>query len=442
MSFLDRFKIQPKHKSEDPEIRLASVPELGAADGDDAVLVALATEDPDARVRRAAAARIEDVGVLARIAGSDADAGLRDEVLGRLAEVAASGGSPEVAAQALGALTDQKQIGTVAKISPIESVRSDAVGRLSDVKTLSSVARHAADARTAALAAERIQDPAELLNVATKTDHKDAGIGALERAAAGTSLDRATLEGLADRAKNKSVAKRARAMVQAMDEAEAARRAALEQHQQRVAGAIAGVEALAASTTMAGAEQQLDDAEAGWNAILAGATHEISAAERARFDGAVQAARATLEREARERAEEEQRRAQLAAARATREALCERIEAIHGEDALDRLDAARSEWEGLPPDPDADAHERFMKQFEAACARARTRHENRLETAPPTRGTRSRASGGRCTRRPKGWTRPSCSATPPPRPPSASAPKRRRRQPRRRSASRCSASTS
>ena len=28
MSFLDRFKIQPKHKSPDPEIRLASVPEL------------------------------------------------------------------------------------------------------------------------------------------------------------------------------------------------------------------------------------------------------------------------------------------------------------------------------------------------------------------------------------------------------------------------------
>src|SRR5687768_7700649 len=327
MSFLDRFKIQPKHKSPDPEVRLASVPELGAEEGDAAVLVALATEDPDARVRRAAAARIEDVGVLARIAGSDADAGLRDEVLGRLAEVAASGGSPEVAAQALGALTDQKQIGTVAKISPIESVRSDAVGRLTDVKTLSSVARHAADARTAALAAERIQDPAELLNVATKTDHKDAGIGALERAA-GTGLDRATLEGLADRAKNKSVAKRARAMVQAMDEAEAARRAALDQHQQRVAGAIAGVEALAASTTMAGAEQRLAEAEAGWQAIVAGATHDITADERARFDAAIAAARATLEREARERAEEEQRRAQIAAARATREALCERIEAF------------------------------------------------------------------------------------------------------------------
>src|SRR5687767_14832168 len=104
MSFLDRFKIQPKHKSDDPDIRLAAVPELGAAEGDGEALVALAAEDPDARVRRAAAARIDDVGVLARIAGSDGDADLREDVLGRLAVIAASGGSAEAAAQALAAL--------------------------------------------------------------------------------------------------------------------------------------------------------------------------------------------------------------------------------------------------------------------------------------------------------------------------------------------------
>ena len=58
MSFLDRFKIQPKHKSPDPEVRIASVQELTATDEDAAVLVALAREDTDARVRRAAAARL------------------------------------------------------------------------------------------------------------------------------------------------------------------------------------------------------------------------------------------------------------------------------------------------------------------------------------------------------------------------------------------------
>ena len=57
MSFLDRFKIQPKHKSADPDVRIAGVAELGATEEDAAALVALAREDVDARVRRAAAAR-------------------------------------------------------------------------------------------------------------------------------------------------------------------------------------------------------------------------------------------------------------------------------------------------------------------------------------------------------------------------------------------------
>jgi len=73
MSFLDRFKIQPKHKSADPEIRASSVEELGPGEEDAAVLLSLAREDPDARVRRAAIARVQDVAVLAAIAGSDAD---------------------------------------------------------------------------------------------------------------------------------------------------------------------------------------------------------------------------------------------------------------------------------------------------------------------------------------------------------------------------------
>jgi hypothetical protein len=380
MSFLDRFKIQPKHKSADPEIRAASVAELGEGEEDAAVLLALAREDADARVRRAAIARIEDVSVLAAIAGNDADQGIREEVIARLTDIALTDTSDR-GAVALGALSDPKQIATVAKTSPNESVRAEAVNRLTDVKSLSSVARHAADARTAALATERIQDPAELLNVAAKTDHKDVGVSALERAAAAGAAGRDALDALADRAKNKSVGKRARAMVQAIDDAEAAARAALEQHQQRIAGMIARVEALAASTTMAGAAGQLDEAEAEWAQAAAASAHDISAADRGRFSAAVAAARATLDREARERAEQDAREAQLAAAREARATLCERVETLHGDDAIDRLAQARAEWEGLGPDPEAATHEAFMNRFEEACRRATTRYENRLETA-------------------------------------------------------------
>ena len=55
--------------------------------------------------------------------------------------------------------------------------------------------------------------------------------------------------------------------------------------------------------------------------------------------------------------------------------LCERVEAIHGDDALDRIAQARSEWEGLAADPEAATHETFMARFEEACRRATTRFE-------------------------------------------------------------------
>jgi Domain of Unknown Function (DUF349) len=381
MSFLDRFKIQPKYKSTDPEIRLEAVRELAleTATGEErAALVALAREDADARVRRAAAGRIEDVEVLAAIASSDADEGIRGELLERLAAVAASSTTGAAALAALGALRDPKHIGNVAKSSPIDSIRIEAVNRLSDVKALSSVARHAADARVASLAVEKIQDPGELLHIATKTEHKDAGLAALDRAGI---QDRAALDQLADRANNKSVGKRARAMVQAIDDAEAAAKAAAEQHAQRIAAAVMSAEALGGASADPAAADRLAAVENGWRDLVAGSTHDVSAADRVRFESAVRTAREGIEREARARAEREAREAELDAARGARSTLCERVEAFYGEDALDRLESARSEWEGLAADPDAAIHESFAKRFEEACARVRTRDANRLDMA-------------------------------------------------------------
>ncbi|HZJ62226.1 MAG TPA: hypothetical protein VFD36_01785, partial [Kofleriaceae bacterium] len=383
MSFLDRFKIQPKHKSADPEVRAASVEELGPGEEDAATLLSLAREDSDARVRRAAIARLQDVGVLAAIAESDPDPAIREELIARLAGVAVSADA-EGAGRALAALTDQKQIANVAKTSPVDTVRAEAVARLTDVKSLSSVARHAADARAASLATERIQDRAELLNIAAKTDHKDAGVSALERAVAMEPMDREALEGLANRTQNKTVAKRARAMVQAMDEAESARRTAIEQHQQRVAGLVSSAEALGASTTTAGAAEQIDQLETDWRDMDGNPAHEVTGADRARFTSAIAAAREMLERERREQAEREARDAELTAARGVKTELCERVEALAGDDALDRLEIARSEWEGLAQDPDAELHEKLATRFQEACARARSRHENRQESVQTT----------------------------------------------------------
>jgi hypothetical protein len=391
MSFLDRFKIQPKYKSADPEVRLAAVREFGegpATDDERAAIVALAREDTDARVRRAAAARIDDVEVLAAVASADADEGIRAEVLERLAGVAASANVAATALRALSVLRDQKQIGNVAKSSPLDTVRVEAVNQLTDVKALSSVARHATDARIAALAVDKVQDPAELLNIATKTDHKDAGIAALDRleslrspGAGAPGLDRATLEQLGDRANNKSVGKRARAMVQAIDEADAARKAAAEQQAQRVAAVISDAESLGHATADPAAADRLAAIENGWRDLTAGAAYDIPEAERARFETALSTVRSGIEREAAARAERAAREAELEAARGAKSAMCETIETLYGEDALDRLESARSEWEGLAADPDAAIHETFAKRFQDACARARTRHENLQDMA-------------------------------------------------------------
>ena len=313
------------------------------------------------------------------------------------------------------------------------------------------------------------QDPAELLNIAVKTDHKDAGIGALERARhTGGDLDRAIRSrGSADRAKNKSVGKRARAMVQAIDDAEAAQKAALEQHQQRVAGAIARVEALAASTTLAGAEDQLRDAERG----VARARRRARRTRSPRPTAAASTRRCRrprgdLEREAPNAPSRNAREAELTAARGARTSMCERVEALHGEDALDRLAEARSEWEGLPADPEAATHERSWrasKKRAAAPRRATRTAQDEREDQQPPRGARRREAEQlaaqedspayawdaisrewRALREKTEWLddavqqRYTAAEDGDPR----RAPRRRRRPPRRRSASRCSASTS
>jgi hypothetical protein len=379
MSFLDRFKIQPKYRSADPDVRVAAVHELGDGEDDAEILAAIAREDADARVRRAASSRIDDVAVLAAIATAEPDETLRAELQARLAGVAA-GDDAERATVALGALQDQRQLGEVAQASPVEAVRSQALARITDLKALSAVARKAADPKVAALAAERIQDPAELLNIAVKTEHKDAGVAALERAVESGGSDRETLEGIAARAKNKSVAKRARGMVQAMDDADAARRAALESHQQRLAGALARAESLAAAAPGDGFAVEIDDLEREWRDIAAAPPVEIAADDDTRFRGHLAAARDAHARAEQDRAAGREREARRAGLRDSRAALCERVDALRGEEIPDRVAEARTEWAALPDATSGDeADPEMQARFDSACARATARHENRQE---------------------------------------------------------------
>ena len=380
MSFLDRFKPQPKYRSPDPAIRLAGVEELPDDPEHWGVIAELAASDEDVRVRRAAIGRIGVPGYLARLARTERDDTLRRELGDRLVQIANAPADTDAdASTALDGLNDQKQLGAIAKASPHESIRVAALGRISDEKVLGSVARGAVDPKVALEAAGRIAEQGELTAVALRTDHKDAGVAALDRAleSIGTETERRELlDGIATRAKNKAVAKRARGLLQEIEDAEAARKAAREEWLKRATLAIARVDALAASPAVADALQQLGAIESEWQGLAEGADPEITG----RFSNSVAAAKSAIEAHERAEAERRAEEERVAARRTAFEALCARVDALRGEDTPNELDKARAEWEGMPG---ASAQERedvaLRAQFDQACSRAADRHRNRLE---------------------------------------------------------------
>ena len=385
MSFLDRFKSQPRWKNADPAVRAAAVADIPHDDEHLVVLRELARDDTDPRVRRAAGGRLSTVEDIVQLARAERDEELRRGYVERLVAIAVAQADTDGAASlALEGIDDQKHFATIARSSPHDTVRAAALGRIHDPKLLGSVARQAADPQTALDAVARIADGAELLNIAVKTEHKDAGVAALERAleaGAGGDSIRDVLDGVANRAKSKGVGRRARAFIQTMDEEEAARRAALEQWQQRVAAVVARAEAIAAAPALEGAASQLDQAEEEWRTVTADGRFELDTETSARFGGLVGQARNEIARLAREEADRRAAEEQRAALLRSHEELCERVERVRAEEALDQLDRARAEWEGLRSNPLAPAAPALQQRFDAACAAAAERHQRREQIA-------------------------------------------------------------
>src|SRR5262249_45234663 len=165
MSFLDRFKPQPRWKHPDAAVRAAAVTEIPDDDAYRGTLEELAASDEDVRVRTAAMERVADTGLLSRLARSEQDGELRRRITERLVAIAGAPADTDAdAALALEGLDDPRQFSTIAKSSPHDTVRGAALGRVHEVKALGSVARHAADPQIALEAVARISDPAELLN--------------------------------------------------------------------------------------------------------------------------------------------------------------------------------------------------------------------------------------------------------------------------------------
>jgi hypothetical protein len=342
MPLMDRFRTQSRHKNPDAAVRLAFVQEIPLDERD--LLNEVVREDPDPRVRRAAVAKLMDPSMLAGVAKGDADEQVRAQAVSMLRDIALEafeGVGENESLAAVAAIDDPKTLIGITKNASREATARAALARVTDVHALGSIARHAEHESVRRAAFDGLQDHAELLGVALNSEFKDPTLAAVERI-----TDRAELEQIAARAKNKSASKRARAIVREMDD----RLAAEAQEARNAAEAAAAAAAVPP--------------------VIEPDPAEIARA--AREDADRQAAR---ERDNAERAEADRqaREARDAAARPRLE-LCERVETLKGEKALDDLAGAAAEWEGMPALDDRQTQDELTRRFERATRACEKRH--------------------------------------------------------------------
>ncbi|MGE5244429.1 MAG: DUF349 domain-containing protein [Betaproteobacteria bacterium] len=317
MALLDRFRTQSRYKHADPMVRLEAIAEVPIDDRE--LITAIAREDEDPRVRRAAAAKLLDPAALAQIAREDGDESVRAQAAAMLRDIALDafeGLDESQSLAAVDALADSKALVQVAKSASRDSIALAALARIADGRARASIARHAAADVVRLAAFEGVADRSDFVDVALNSEFKDTALLALERLS-----ERADLEQVAARAKNRSASKRARAILREQDERAAAEAAAAAPPPPDPAETARGermqivqrLEALGAFEALEAAAAELEQAEAAW-ASIDGAPDALLAARFATVAGTVggriaelrdRAARADAEAERARRREEQ-----------------------------------------------------------------------------------------------------------------------------------------
>jgi hypothetical protein len=302
MTLLDRFRTQTRHKHPDPAVRLAYVAEIPLDDRE--TITAMAREDEDPRVRRAAVGKLMDAAALAAITREDADESVRaaaQDMLRDLALEAFEGTGEADSLDAVDVIGDVRLLAQVAKTAGREIVALRALSRTSDVHSLGSIARHASSEAVRRAAFERLRERsehAEILAIAMNSEFKDTGLAAVD-----VITDRAELEQVASRSRNKAAGKRARGILREAEERVARELAAAKS----VAGEVAAVPAVVPLTEDARVPESSDALDQLPVAAAAAPPEDPEAEERRRADQEAE----------RQRAEEaEHRRQELAAQRA------------------------------------------------------------------------------------------------------------------------------
>ena len=375
MGILERLRPTPRWKHPDPSVRASAVYEIGPDEAE--ALIALARDDADARVRRAAVARLDDVSLLSDVARMDPDEDVRAEAVRGLAGRAVEAVEITVATEAarhLVALGRIKEVVVAARAAANPATRFAVVDLLDDAKALGAVSRHAPDAPTRLRALGRIDDAEVLLNVALKADHTDVAVAALERVDAAEALS-----AIAQRARNKVAARRARTKLR-MAEAQQAPAEPPDEpmtadDRQRALGLLHRAEALVAVADPDEAGAALGDTRLAWAEFQADVL--VDAALVQQFEAASDAVKEAIAVRRDERAAEVARAESLAREQADRLAICQEIETLEGEAADDRSAELKVRWDGLPPMPSEYAAS-LTRRFQDACRAFEDRQRRRL----------------------------------------------------------------
>jgi hypothetical protein len=375
MGILEKLRPQPRWKHADPAVRAAAVYELGADEAD--ALPALAREDADARVRRAATARLTDVATLGEIARTDPDEDVRAEAIRNLAGIgaeAADGAQATDVSRLLVGLGRTREVVLIARENVHAWIRQAVVGLLQDARSLGSISRHAPDAETRLLALSRLDDVDELVNVASKAEHTDVAVGALERI-----NDAEAIGAIAQRARNKVAARRARTKLRQLEEAAQPPREEQVQmsaeDRQRAMSLLHQAEALVAVADPGDASAALSSTLLAWAELQADALVDHGLSQR--FEAAIEAGREAIAEREQERAAEEERMRAIAREQADRLHIVEAIEQLSGADALDRIAELKVRWDALPPMPSEFAAS-LTRRFQDACRAFEDRERRRM----------------------------------------------------------------
>jgi hypothetical protein len=320
MTLLDRFRTQTRHKHPDPAVRLAFVAEIPLDDRE--TIAAMAREDEDPRVRRAAVAKLMDAGALGSIARDDADEGVRGaahDMLRDLALEAFEGTAESDSLDAVDAIADPRILAQVAKTASREIVALRALSRTNESHSLGSIARHASSEAVRRAAFERLRergDHTELLAVAMNSEFKDTGLAAVD-----VITGHAELEQIASRGRNKAAAKRARGILREAEEQAARERE--QQARERAAQPEHVAVVPAAPAEPLPEDRVVDQSDAVEDVVAAEAEEVAAPLEDPEIDERRQAAQADPERIE----EAERRQQELAAQRARDVEEHERLEA-------------------------------------------------------------------------------------------------------------------